>query len=48
MDVRQAKQKAVDYEEESVDENQHNGRRTESRLEKRRNNDVVDSYEYYG
>jgi len=34
---------------EDYDESDDNhDRRTESRLEKRRNNEVVDSYDYYG
>ena len=37
-----------DYEEESDDDRRPQDRGAESRLEKRRNNDVVDSYEYYG
>jgi hypothetical protein len=39
-----------DYDEE--DSNRHHGntadRRSESRLERRRNDEVVDSYDYYG
>lgn len=52
MNVRQAKQEALhveDYDEEDSNRHGNNAdRRSESRLERRRNDEVVDSYDYYG
>ena len=53
VNVRQAKQEALQVEDYDEDDSnrQHAkaaDRRSESRLERRRNDEVVDSYDYYG